>query len=219
MDKKVAFKIWDQLISNKEEMFHFLRQLIEIETPSHHKGAQLDIFGLIKKKLESLGFYVLHMPGNNTGGYLFARPLKRIKNNPIQLLIGHCDTVWDINTIQDMPIIQHNEKMYGPGIYDMKAGITQIMYAIQTIQKLSLTMSVTPVILINSDEEIGSKESTVIIKRLARIANRALILEPPLGIEGKLKTARKGIGRFIVKVKGKAAHAGLDPGKGVNAIV
>jgi len=179
----------------------------------------LDIFNLIKKKLQSLGFYVLHMPGNNTGGYLFARPIKRKKNNPIQLLIGHCDTVWDINTLQDMPIVQNNQKMHGPGIYDMKAGVTQIIYAIQAIQKLSMSISVTPVILINSDEEIGSKESTSIIKRLAKIANRAFILEPPLGIEGKLKTARKGIGRFIVKVKGKAAHAGLDPTKGVNAIV
>ena len=105
------------------------------------------------------------------------------------------------------------------GIYDMKAGLAQIMFSIQTIQELSLNLTVTPVILINSDEEIGSKESTRIIKRLARIVNRAYILEPPLGLDGKLKTARKGIGRFIITVKGKAAHAGLDPKKGVNAIV
>ncbi len=76
-----------------------------------------------------------------------------------------------------------------------------------------------PIILINADEEIGSKESTHAIKRLAKIACRAYILEPPLGLDGKLKTARKGIGHFTITVKGKAAHAGLDPEKGANAIV
>jgi glutamate carboxypeptidase len=74
-------------------------------------------------------------------------------------------------------------------------------------------------VLINSDEEIGSRESTTIIKRLAKVANRAYVLEPPLGLEGQLKTARKGLGRFTLKVTGKAAHAGLDPQKGINAIV
>jgi glutamate carboxypeptidase len=76
-----------------------------------------------------------------------------------------------------------------------------------------------PLVFINSDEEIGSIESTPAIERLSKIVNRAFVMEPPLGLEGKLKTARKGIGRFTVTIKGKAAHAGLDPEKGVNAIV
>jgi glutamate carboxypeptidase len=84
---------------------------------------------------------------------------------------------------------------------------------------MSLHSHLSPVILINSDEEIGSTESRHIIKRLAKIAERAFVMEPPLGLEGKLKTARKGLGRFTITVKGKAAHAGLDPGKGINAIV
>ncbi len=84
---------------------------------------------------------------------------------------------------------------------------------------MSIPLPVTPIILINSDEEIGSRESTRMIKRLAKISDRAFVLEPPLGLEGKLKTARKGLGRFTITAIGKAAHAGLDPGKGVNAIV
>lgn len=219
MNEKLALKIWDHLILKQENIFQFLIQLVENESPSLNIEAQLKIFDFLRKKLESLSYFVLHVPGKKTGGYLYARPLKRDKRKPLQLLVGHCDTVWAVNTLKNMPLNRQKDKMGGPGIYDMKAGLTQIMFSIQTIQELSLDLSVTPVILINSDEEIGSKESTSTIKRLANIANRAFILEPPLGLDGRLKTARKGIGRFIIKVKGKAAHAGLDPTKGINAIV
>ena len=101
----------------------------------------------------------------------------------------------------------------------MKAGIIQILFSLRAIKALQLDLAVTPIILINTDEEIGSHESTPIIKRLSKLVHRAFVLEPPLGVEGHLKTARKGIGRFTITVKGKAAHAGLDPEKGVNAIV
>jgi len=90
---------------------------------------------------------------------------------------------------------------------------------LKVIDDLNLTLPLTPVILINSDEEIGSKESRSAIERLAKVCERAYIMEPPLGLTGKLKTARKGLGRFTITVKGKAAHAGLDPQKGASAIV
>jgi len=219
MNKRTASRIWKQLKTQHEEMLRFLVKMVEKESPSINKEAQREIFNLLQEKLESLDFYVLHVQGKETGGYLYARPLQRDKKKPIQLLIGHCDTVWEINTLKDMPISRQQNKIRGPGVFDMKAGLTQLLFSIEAIQQLSLKMSVTPVILINSDEEIGSIESTNAIKRLAKIAERAFILEPPLGLEGKLKTARKGIGKFTITVKGKAAHAGLDPAKGVNAIV
>ena len=133
-------------------------QLVERESFSLNLEGQHAILSLLQNKLEALGFYVILMPGKETGGYLYARPLQRNKNNPIQLLIGHCDTVWDINTLNDMPVLQKNGTMSGPGIYDMKAGLTQMIFAIQTLQELSLELSVSPVILVNSDEEIGSKK-------------------------------------------------------------
>jgi len=101
----------------------------------------------------------------------------------------------------------------------MKAGLVQLIFALKTLRELSLPHSVTPLVLINSDEEIGSHESTPTIRRLTQIADRAFVLEPSLGLAGKLKTARKGVGRFTITVQGKAAHAGLDPTKGVSAIV
>ena len=207
------------LETNSEKMLQFLKDMVTIESPSNNKQALNSIIQFIENKLNELGFYSIHVSGKKSGGYLYARPKIINKNNPLQLLIGHCDTVWDINTIKDMPIMHQDGKLTGPGVYDMKAGLTQIMFSLSAIEELSLNLAYTPIILINTDEEIGSRESTHAIERLSKIASRAYVLEPPLGLDGKLKTARKGIGRFTITVKGKAAHAGLDPKKGVNAIV
>ena len=207
------------LKAHEDEMRQFLQDLVAIETPSRKIEAQHIILEVLRERFEAIGFYVVHIPGRKTGGYLYARPLDRDKSLPIQLLIGHCDTVWPTGTIEEMPLSYDKGKIKGPGVYDMKAGLTQIFFALAAIRSMPLPVKVEPVVVINSDEEIGSWESTSIIKRLSRTANRAFILEPPLGLDGKLKTARKGIGRFTITVKGKAAHAGLDPTKGINAIV
>ena len=215
----ITNKVIHYLETNHEKMLQFLKDMVTIESPSNNRQALNSIIQFIENKLNELGFYSIRVSGKKTGGYLYARPKIIKKNNPLQLLIGHCDTVWDINTIKDIPIMQHDGKLTGPGVYDMKAGLTQIMFSLLAIKELSLNLAYTPIILINTDEEIGSIESTHAIERLSKIASRAYVLEPPLGLEGKLKTARKGIGRFTISVKGKAAHAGLDPEKGVNAIV
>ena len=207
------------LTSREEEMTDFVKQLASIETPSSSKKAQHKIFNLLEQIFEDLGYYTIHVKGKKTGGYLFARRINRDKNKPLQLLVGHVDTVWPVKTLKRFKLEQRKEKLKGPGVYDMKAGIAQIVFALRALNDLELSPEVEPVILINSDEEIGSRESTESIKRLAKISSRAFVLEPPLGLDGKIKTARKGIGNFIIKVTGKAAHAGLDPTKGINAIV
>jgi glutamate carboxypeptidase len=215
----IANNVIGYLKGNQKEMLGLLKDMVAIESPSNNPIALNNMILFIQERLEELGFYTMHMAGVKTGGFLYARPRIRKRHSRMQLLVGHCDTVWDIDTLKEIPITQKNDKLSGPGVYDMKAGITQILCALLAIKELELDLVVTPVILINTDEEIGSHESTPIIKRLSRIADRAFILEPPLGVDGKLKTARKGIGRFIITVKGKAAHAGLDPEKGVSAIV
>ena len=197
----------------------FLRRLAATETPSHDSQSQDALFDMLIKELRGLDFRCLRMPGRQTGGYLLARPAQRQRCQPLQLLIGHCDTVWEKGTLKKMPVEETDGRLKGPGIFDMKAGLTQMVFALQSLQALGLEMEVTPVCLINSDEEIGSRESGPAIRRLARIAERAFILEPPLGRGGKLKTARKGLGRFTLMARGKAAHAGLDPGKGASAIL
>lgn len=219
MTTNIATEILAYFKARNDTMVGFLENLIRYESPSSNPKAQKALLEFLGTKLKSIGYFTNYVPGKKTGGYLYARPLHRDRKKPLQLLLGHCDTVWEKNTLVKMPISQKNSKMTGPGIYDMKAGLTQLIFSLQAIHQMSLNTPLNPVILINSDEEIGSRESGHIIKRLAKISDRAFVLEPPLGYEGKLKTARKGLGRFTITVTGKAAHAGLDPGKGVNAIV
>ena len=214
-----ANKIWNFFKEAHPAMLDYLERLTKMETPSRNPAAQEIIFQFLMDELKDLGYAVIRFPGIQTGGYLIARPARRIRHQPIQLLVGHCDTVWDLHTLKKMPVVRSNGQMKGPGVYDMKAGITQILFAIRAIEELDLKCEVTPVILINSDEEIGSRESGPAIRRLAKIADRAFVMEPPLGLDGKLKTARKGLGRFTITVLGKPAHAGLDPEGGASAIM
>jgi glutamate carboxypeptidase len=119
----------------------------------------------------------------------------------------------------EMPVEVGDGVVKGPGVYDMKGGLAQMVYALRALKALGLAPSVTPVVFINSDEEVGSRESKRHICRLARVAERVFVLEPSLGLTGKLKTARKGAGRFSFIIEGKAAHAGLDPDGGASAIL
>ena len=210
--------ILNHLHENHEDLIGSLQELVLAESPSTNSHSQRKILRILSNYLAQLDYKTSLVPGNNTGGFLYARPQNRLRNKPVQLLIGHCDTVWPLDTLREMPVQIEDNKMSGPGIYDMKAGLVQMLYALQTLDQLGIDCPVAPVIVINSDEEIGSKESKQMIRRLARIADRALVMEPSLGLTGKLKTARKGVGRFTIVIQGKAAHAGLDPGKGASAI-
>ncbi|MDH3698630.1 MAG: M20 family metallopeptidase [Flavobacteriaceae bacterium] len=219
LTKDISREVLDTLDKQKGKMLEFLKELVHLESPSNNVALQHQILELLEKTLTKMGYFTLRIKGSETGGSLYARPLHRQKGIPFQLLIGHCDTVWPEGTLAGMPVTENDTTLRGPGVYDMKAGITQIIYALKTLQSIQQKLPFVPVILFNTDEEIGSNDSTRTIRCLARKAARAYVLEPPLGTDGKLKTARKGIGRFTITVQGVAAHAGLDPDKGVNAIV
>jgi glutamate carboxypeptidase len=205
--------------TRQDTIKEFIKELALMESPSSDREALLHLLKWLEVQLRGLGMHTIRVPGRNSGGFLYARPKRKAPSQPIQLLLGHCDTVWPLRTLDQMPLQETQSQLAGPGVYDMKAGIAQIFFALSCLSALDLTPEVLPVVLINSDEEVGSRESTPAIRRLARIADRAYVLEPPLGPEGKLKTTRKGLGRFTLTVFGRAAHAGLDPEKGANAIV
>lgn len=215
--------VWDYLTARRGEMLDFLAQLVQAESPSTQPEAQAMPLTILTEALLDLGFEVDHVPGQRTGGYLvgcmengrFAAPTAIEK----QLLIGHCDTVWPLGTLREMPFQIDGNVVRGPGVYDMKGGLTQMIFALRALCELEYPPAYTPVVLVNSDEEIGSIESRAEIMRQAEDAERAFVLEPALGLSGKLKTARKGVGRFEITVRGKAAHAGLDPEKGRSAVL
>ncbi|HSR42839.1 MAG TPA: M20 family metallopeptidase, partial [Longimicrobiales bacterium] len=201
------------------ELTDLLLALVRAESPTDVPGAQREAQAILTGALEEVGLAVRYIPGDTTGGHLLARPDHRPSSRPIQLIVGHCDTVWPLGTLAERPARVVGGRLYGPGAYDMKAGLAQAVLALRTLRELGLDPPVTPVVFVNSDEEVGSTESRRWVVRLARLASRALILEPSLGMSGKIKTARKGVGRFDVVVTGKAAHAGLDPGAGASAIL
>ncbi len=209
----------DYLAGRKNAFIDFLEQLTLAESPSVVPTSQDKVRAIIADRLEALGFHTLKLSGQNNGGNLYARPCDRVQQCPAQMLLGHYDTVWPLGTLDTMPFSARGNVVRGPGVYDMKGGITQIIFAIEAMSHFDVMPSVVPVVFANSDEEIGSRESTRHISRLARMMNRVFVLEPSLGPDGRLKTTRKGVGRFTVKIKGKAAHAGLDPQSGVSAIL
>ncbi len=204
---------------HRAEMVDFLAALVLAESPSSEPETQIGVQTLLREALTRLDYEVTHVPGQQTGGHLLARPRQADPLRPQQLLVGHCDTVWPIGTLREMPLKIEENVMHGPGVYDMKGGLTQMVFALRALRELGLATAVTPICFINSDEEIGSHESTPHIEALAQQVCRALILEPALGPTGKLKTARKGVANYQVVVHGRAAHAGLEPEKGVSAIL
>ena len=218
---KQAQQILHYLQAQREAMVEFLSRLVLAESPSTSPEAQAAPLTILWEALDELGFSVSVVPGRESGGHLLAqrRDHGRVNGYEQQLLIGHCDTVWPMGTLKEMPLVVEGNIVRGPGVFDMKGGLTQMIFALKSIVALGLDPAVAPLIFVNSDEEIGSKESRSHICRLAKESRRAFILEPALGLSGKLKTTRKGVGRFTVVVNGKSAHAGLDPEKGISAVL
>lgn len=218
MTHSLAYTILDHLRGQRDEMVALLVALVTAESPSSDPAAQAGPQALLIDQFEQLGYRIVHTPGQVTGGTLLAEaPTAGARAR--QLLLGHCDTVWPIGTLTTMPLVIEDGILRGPGAYDMKAGLVQGLFALRALRDLGLDPPLTPIFLVNSDEEIGSFESRAIIEAEAQRAARALILEPASGPTGKLKTARKGVGGFEIVVRGKAAHAGLEPEKGVSAIL
>lgn len=214
-----ASDILQHLQGQREEMIRLLESMVSVESPSDEPQTQHGIREVIATEFEQLGFRVYRIPGRNSGGMLYASHPGRTQGAKAQLMLGHYDTVWPLGTLENMPFEVDGDIIRGPGVYDMKGGITQVLLALQTLRHFDIEPTVSPAIFLNSDEEIGSRESGRYISALAPHMDRVFVLEPSLGTDGLLKTARKGIGRFTVTVKGEAAHAGLDPGAGASAIL
>lgn len=213
-----AARVLEWLRDERAAMTDLLMRLAVSESPSSAPAAQAGVQGELARGLRSMGYRVRHLSGERTGGQVLAVPASRSRG-PFQLVLGHSDTVWPLGTCADMPVEVRGGRLYGPGVYDMKAGLVQALFALRALVALGETPAVTPVVLVSSDEEIGSPESKRHIRRLACRSDRALVLEPSLGPEGRLKTRRKGVGGFRITIHGRAAHAGLEPELGRSAIL
>jgi glutamate carboxypeptidase len=203
------------------ELRAFLKSLVETESPSHDKAAVDRVGALVVKEARRLGAQVEILPNQETGDHILARffpgPGRTVRpdgGGPI-LLLCHMDTVFPLGTLSRMPYREADGKIFGPGVLDMKSGIVISLAAIEEAQKSGLTRPVT--LLCTSDEEIGSHTSRPWIESLAKESALVLVLESAMP-DGSLKTWRKGVGDFVVKTKGRAAHAGGFHKMGRNAI-
>jgi glutamate carboxypeptidase len=192
-----------------------LRELVSFESPSRDKEALDRLGARIAELLRSAGGAVEIVANDRGGDHVLARFPGPDERRPA-LVLGHFDTVWPLGTLEKMPFRVEGGRAYGPGSYDMKAGLAIFLRCMERSLCVSAPRPIWA--LFTSDEEIGSPTSRGLIESVARHCAYVLVLEPPLA-DGSLKTARKGVGRFRLAVEGKAAHAGVAPQDGRSAIV
>ena len=200
-------------------MVDVLKELVERESPSDDKD-RLDVLArYLQGRFAALGGEAAMLPNAAGGDHVrVVLPAQGTTwSAPPALLLCHMDTVWPAGTIIERPFRVEEGRAYGPGAYDMKAGIVVAEFALRAIHDLDLRLPRPVLLLLNSDEEIGSITSRPLVEELAGRAQYVLVLEPPLRT-GALKTARKGVGRFVLEIKGRAAHAGVEPEKGISAV-
>jgi len=212
-----------QLLANarkhESQMVRLLGRFVRAESPSTDKAA-VDRFGhLVAAEWRRRGARVQILRQRACGDHVRAelflghgRPRGQI------LVLGHLDTVYDVGTLARMPFRIARGRAWGPGTFDMKSGLVIALFAVDALRRAGLRPSRRLVFLWTSDEEIGSESSRAIIEREARQSDAVLVLEPADGPRGNLKTARKGVGEVVLVVHGRAAHAGLNPEDGVNAV-
>ncbi|MBA3271294.1 MAG: M20 family metallopeptidase [Acidobacteria bacterium] len=200
--------------SQEDWLIGTIEALVTLESPTDVKDAVDTCGAELARRLAEIGGKVTTVTTSSAGNHLraeFGSGSRQI------LLLGHFDTVWPVGQLQHMPLQRDGDKLMGPGVLDMKAGIGLAMLATRALFHLAEGAQARIVMLWTTDEETGSHTSRALLETEARQSAAVLVLEPALP-GGVLKTSRKGCGEYEVVVRGEAAHAGVDPGKGVSAI-
>src|SRR6266699_1628227 len=201
------------------QMLAMLRRFVIAESPSLEKTAADRCCGVIAGEWNKHGARVERIAQKHRGDLLRITHAPGDSRPSSQLLVlGHYDTVYSTGTLAKMPFRLEGGKAYGPGIFDMKSGIVQALFALLAIQRAEIPLRKRLVFLWTSDEEIGSESSRKFFEAEARRSDAVFVLAPSFGPRGLLKTARKGVGEAELIVHGRASHAGLAPQEGVNAI-
>jgi glutamate carboxypeptidase len=205
--------------ARQHQIVALIREMVECESPSDDPAAVnrfVDLLGDVSPSCARLKT----VPGGRFGRHVVCEfDLFGKKKQGQILALGHSDTVWPLGTLACMPFRQKDGRLWGPGVLDMKAGIAFFIYAMRILRDLEIPVPHKVVMQINSDEEVGSQSSRALTEKNAKRSQAVLVLEPASGLDGKLKTARKGIGDYTVTVRGKATHSGLDFSGGASAIL
>lgn len=208
------------LRSREIEILRLLGRFVRCESPSHSKDAVDRLGSMVASEWRRRGAKVRILRQAERGNHVRAEVSLGTGQPAGQILIlGHLDTVHPLGTLAKVPFRVRRGRAYGPGTFDMKGGLVLALAAVDALRAARLRPGKRLVFLWNSDEEIGSESSRSEIEREARRSDAVLVLEPSAGFDGRLKTARKGTGTAELIVTGRASHAGLDPGAGVNAVL
>jgi glutamate carboxypeptidase len=207
------------LRTHESAMTRLLGKLVRAESPSLEKAA-VDRFGkIVAHEWRGRGAEVTILPQRKRGDHILAKwnPRKnRIKGQV--LVLGHMDTVYELGSLSRMPFRLSKGRAYGPGVFDMKGGLVIALFAVDALVAAGVMPEKRIVFLWTTDEEIGSGSSQAVIESEARRSDAVLVLEPAQGSDGRVKTGRKGLGEIEIIATGRAAHAGLNPEDGINAI-
>jgi glutamate carboxypeptidase len=200
-------------------MTRLLGRFVRAESPSFDKAA-VDRFGqIVALEWRRRGASVNLLHQRERGNHIRAELRPRANRAGGQILVlGHLDTVYPAGTITQMPFLISRGRAWGPGTFDMKGGLVIALYAVDALAVAGFVPEKRIVFLWTSDEEIGSETSRKVIESEARRSDAVLVLEPALGLAGSVKTGRKGVGEIELIATGRAAHAGLNPEDGINAI-
>jgi glutamate carboxypeptidase len=200
-------------------MLATLRSFVLAESPSLEKSPADRCCAIIAAAWRKTGARVERLPQNYRGDHLrIAWQPQKSRSADQLLVLGHYDTVYASGALANMPFRISAGKAYGPGTFDMKAGIVQALFALSALQQIQDPLRKRVVFLCTSDEEIGSDSSRKLIESEARRSDAVFVLEPSFGPRGLLKTSRKGVGEAEIIVHGRASHAGLAPQEGINAV-
>jgi len=197
------------------ENLRFLQRMVSMESPSFDKPLVDKFVRFVGSRFQEMGGEIEYVATERFGDQMLARFSG--KSSDRILLLGHTDTVWTAGEIEKRPFEIGDGRIFGPGVFDMKAGILLMWMAVGALLRMRGALERSVTVLLTSDEEVGSNSSRALTESEAARCRAVFVLEPSLP-GGVLKTARKGVGQFTLKAVGRAAHAGIDPLKGVNAI-
>jgi len=201
--------------AKQKNIIALIEQLVKCESPSDNRDALDRFVSLMEDVVAPMAKIRIYPHGHMSAEFSLPGAKKRGQI----LALGHSDTVWPMGTLRTMPFRQEKGRLWGPGVLDMKSGLAFFVFAMRALRELEIPVSKKVVLQINSDEEVGSETSRKLTEEAAKKSDCVLVLEPGTGLEGKLKTARKGVGAYRVDVRGKASHAGVDFGAGASAIL
>ena len=211
-------RILEYMRDHRSGIVDLIRALVEIESPTTSKQGVDRVADAVAEEAGRFA-EVTRRRQPDYGDHLRLEFDIPSRGDGQVLAIGHLDTVWQLGTLKGMPWRVADGRLWGPGVFDMKAGVAYILFAAKALRDLELESRRRFVALLNSDEEVGSPTSTPFTKQEALRSSAVLVAEPSAGLEGSVKTARKGGATFRIGVRGIASHAGLDFEAGASAIV